>query len=254
MNILPTLDVDLFGDASLRDPFNDYRRLRDAGPLVRLRHPDVYAIGRFAEVRAALMAHDTLISGEGVGFSEAFNAPRGMNVLQSDGELHIRLRSTVMRPLAPGKLREARGDLKALIAARVASLVGASGFEAMAVLAAFLPVQAVSHLVGLPEVGRERMLEWAAATFNAMGPEQDPRDLAALGGFRAFLTSLSEETVRAGSWAGELFAAVHSGRLSPVEALAAISAYVIPSLDTTILAQGAPAQRSRRQSRSMGGD
>jgi len=49
---------------------------------------------------------------------------------------------------------------------------------------------------------------------------------------------LNQETVRDGSWAGELVAAARTGKLSPVEALAAISAYVISSLDTTILARG----------------
>ena len=41
-----------------------------------------------------------------------------------------------------------------------------------------------------------------------------------------------------GSWAAGLFAAAEAGKLSPREALGAISAYVIPSLDTTILAKG----------------
>ena len=234
----PDLDLDLFSDASLKSPFQDYRRLRDAGPVVRLRRPDVYALGRFADVLAALRAHEVLISGEGVGFSAAFNAPKGMNVIQSDGELHIRLRSTVMRPLAPAKLREARADLKAMVAERVAALKGRGEFDAMAELAPFLPVQAVSHLVGLPSVGRERMLEWAAATFNLIGPDQDGRDLATLAQSRTFMASLSEETVRDGSWAGELFAAARSGRLSEQEAMAALSAYIVPSLDTTILAKG----------------
>ncbi len=33
-------------------------------------------------MREALRASDVLISGEGVGFGEAFNAPKGKNVLQ----------------------------------------------------------------------------------------------------------------------------------------------------------------------------
>src|ERR1700733_8460236 len=150
LNRVPELDLDLFSDASLENPFGDYRRLRDAGPLVRLHHPEVYAIGRFADVQAALRASDLLKSGEGVGFSAAFNAPRGMNVLQSDGELHRRLRTVVMRPLWPAKLREARADLKAMIAGRVAALKGQGEFDAMKALASFLPVEAISHLVGLP--------------------------------------------------------------------------------------------------------
>ena len=231
-------DIDLFADASLRAPFDDYRRLRDAGPIVRLRRPDVFAIGRFVDVQAALRASDLLISGEGVGFSDAFNAPKGMNVIQSDGELHRRLRATVSRPLTPLKLRESRADLKAMIVSRVAALAGQGWFDAMKGLASFLPVEAIAHLVGLPAVGRERLLDWAAATFNLIGPDQDSRDLEILAESRAFMASLSEETVRDGSWAGELFAAARAGRLTHVEAMAAMSAYIVPSLDTTILAKG----------------
>jgi cytochrome P450 len=238
INPVPELDIDLFADLSLNDPFDDYRRLRDTGPLVRLNHPEVYAIGRFADVQAALRAPDLLKSGEGVGFGDAFNAPRGMNVLQSDGDLHRRMRAAVMRPLWPHKLQQARADFKTMIAGRVAALIGKGWFDAMKELASFLPIEVVSHLVGLPNVGRERMLDWAAATFNLIGPDQDSRDLATLTEARNFMAGLSEETVRNGSWAGELFAAARSGRLSQAEAMAAISAYVIPSLDTTILAKG----------------
>ena len=53
-----------------------------------------------------------------------------------------------------------------------------------------------------------------------------------------YMSTLSADTVRDGSWAGELFAAAESGRLSLQEAVGAISAYIIPSLDTTILAKG----------------
>lgn len=235
---VPSLDLDLFAPASLADPFADYRRLRDAGPVVRLLRPDVYAIGRFADVQAALRASDQLVSGKGVGFSDAFNAPKGMNVIQSDGDRHRRMRSSVVKPLSPAKLSTARGDLKALVAGRVAALIGCGWFDAMAELAAFLPVEAVSHLVGLPEAGRERMLEWAAAAFNVIGPDQRVDDVARLREAFGFMATLSKASVRAGSWAGDLFAAADAGNLSLPEAMAAISAYIIPSLDTTILAKG----------------
>lgn len=232
------LDIDLFAQASLRNPFDDYRRLRDTGGVVRLKRPDVYAIGRFDDVQAALRSAEDLISGDGVGFSDLFNSPKGMNVIQSDGDLHRRLRSTVARPLSPALLKGARADLKALIATRIAALAGCGEFDAMTALAAFLPVEAVSHLVGLPDVGRERMLEWAAAAFNVMGPNQDAQDVASLKEAFGFMATLNDEVIREGSWAGELFAAARSGRLTTPEAMAAISAYVIPSLDTTILATG----------------
>ena len=33
-----------------------------------------------------------------------------------------------------------------------------------------LPLTVISKLVGIPEAGRERMLEWAAAAFDSIGP------------------------------------------------------------------------------------
>lgn len=235
---VPELDVDLFSDDSLRDPYADYRRIREAGPLVRLRHPGVYAIGRFSAVQAALRSDGVLISGEGVGLSDAFNAPKGRNVLQSDGDLHRRMRATVMKPLTPARLSRARDDLKAKVSRQVAALQGSGEFDAMRELACFLPVEAVSHLVGLPEEGRERMLEWAAAAFNVIGPRQDAGDLHSMKEAFAYLSTLTPDKVREGSWAAELFASSDGGRISAPEAMAAISAYVIPSLDTTILASG----------------
>lgn len=235
---IPHSAVDLFADASLRDPFEDYRRLRNLGPLVKLASPDVYALSRYDDVREALRASDILISGEGVGFSEAFNAPRGKNVLQTDGEVHRRMRAAVTRPLKPGHLDEARPRFKAMIAGRIAALAEAGEFDAMQKLARFLPVEAIADLVGLEPEGRERMLEWAAAAFNAIGPVQDPDDIESTKAAFGYMMKLHPSRVRQGSWAGQLFEAAQEGSISLIEALGAISAYVIPSLDTTILAKG----------------
>ena len=53
-----------------------------------------------------------------------------------------------------------------------------------------------------------------------------------------YLAGQSRDTVRPGSWAHALFDAVDAGRLTEAEAKGAMSAYVLPSLDTTIYAKG----------------
>lgn len=234
----PLSSIDLFADDNLQHPYADYRTLRQLGSVVLLEKLGVYALSRFDDVRDALRLPHRMLSGHGVGFSDAFNAARGTNVIQSDGDLHRRLRAVVTRPLTPAQLKAARPEFKRLVTARIGSLIGSGMFDAMSMLASYLPVEAVAHLVGLPEKGRERMLEWAAATFNVIGPDQSPTDLASLAQARAFMADLNINVVTKGSWAEQLFGAARDGRLSEAEALAAISAYVLPSLDTTILAMG----------------
>ncbi len=237
---MPVYEADLFSPTALREPFGHYQALRDLGPVVRLRDPDVYALSRFDDVREALQAPGTLSSAGGVGFSEQFNRPGAPNLLQSDGDQHKRLRAEVIRPLLPAQLKQHRPFLKRLIGERVRSLVDRGSFDAIADLARFLPTAAISALVGLPEEGRASMLDWAAATFNAVGPRREgsERDFETLAGWRAYLAGLQWESIREGSWARTLQGAVAAGKLSEAEARGAISAYVLPSLDTTILAKG----------------
>ena len=236
----PVYGADLFDPAALRAPFAHYRALRDMGPVARLADPDVYVLSRYGEVRDALRAPDTLISGEGVGFSAEFNTPGGPNLIQSDGDRHQRMRTEVVRPLNVGALKQHRAHLKHLIETRIDELVDQGSFDAIEEIARVLPTQAISVLVGLPEDGRARMLDWAAAAFNALGPpsEQFASDFSLLAEAFGYVRTQSRETVREGSWAHALFDAVEAGRLSEAEARGAMSAYVVPSLDTTILAKG----------------
>ena len=237
---IPPYPHDLFSPDALRSPFGHYRAIRDLGPVVRLGDPDVYMLSRFDDVRDALRAPDVLVSGEGVGFNDVFNKPPNPNVLQSDGDLHRRLKAEVMRPLLPAQLRQYRGNLKSLIADRIRSLVDAGPFDAMDQVARLLPTVAISELVGLPEEGRAAMLAWAAATFNTVGPIQDGfgADVALLREAMGYIGKLDRTKVREGSWARGLFDAVAAGKLADQEARGALSAFVLPSLDTTILAKG----------------
>lgn len=246
-NDYPRYDQDIFAPDALRAPFAHYRAIRDAGSVVRLANPEVLAIGRFNDVQAAVRAPEKLISGEGVGFNVMANTERTeRSVLTSDGDRHRRLRTVLAKPLSRPALEEQRGVLKSLMVAQVDTLLGRETFDAVPLLARHLPVNAISALVGLPEAGRAKMLQWASAFFNTLGPmgdledlaPEDAADVALLMEVGNFFVTVDPAHLVSGSWSARLFEAVDGGRLTTGEARGALGAYVIPSLDTTIYAKG----------------
>ncbi len=62
----PELDTDLYTDQAILDPYPSYRAIRDRGPAVWLTAHQTWAIGRFHDVRASLLASDVLLYGHGV--------------------------------------------------------------------------------------------------------------------------------------------------------------------------------------------
>lgn len=236
----PTLDADLYSDAAIRDPHPVYRALRDRAPAVWLPAHEVWAIVRFADVRAALRADEALVSSRGVALNPFVNDHPARTTLASDGELHRRRRSVLMKPMMPGALADVRGTVERLADALVEGLLGRDAFDGIADFARHLPVSVVSHLVGLPEEGRERMLDWASATFDALGPWNARAEAAApaLLEMAKYALGLERGRLAPGGWAARLFATADAGQLDPEDVPGLLIDYIAPSLDTTILATG----------------
>lgn len=241
----PVYDQDMFSDEAMQDPFPHYQRLRDLGPVVYLPDNDFYVLPRFEDVKAALMSADRLVSSKGNGLNsfviEAASAPDvRKGVIISDGEQHRRLRAPLVRELAPGAIKDSRDNLKSMISKQVESLVGSGKFDGVTEIAQHLPLAAISHLLGLPEEGRQNMLRWAAATFNILGPNVEKMMAnipVATEGF-AYVNAVDRQNLREGSWAAKMFELVDQGKLTEEEARGVIGDFMIPSLDTTIFAKG----------------
>jgi cytochrome P450 len=240
MRARPELDVDLYTDDAILDPFPLYRAIRDRAPAVWLAAHGVWALGRFDDVRAALRADEALVSGRGVALNDFVNAQSAGTTLASDGELHRARRALIMKPMMPSALRDVRGEIERLADELVAELAKRDGFDGIADFARHLPVAVVSHLVGLPEEGRERMLVWAAATFDMLGPanERGRAALPAMLEMIEYVTQLDRSRLRADGWAARLFDAADAGQIEEREVAGLLVDYVAPSLDTTILATG----------------
>lgn len=236
----PAFDADLYTDAAIRDPYPLYRAIRDLGPAVWLPAHDAWAIGRFDDVRAALRADDVLISGHGVGLNDVVKVPGGRITLSTDGAVHRQLRSVLMKPMMPSALRAVQAEVDALADALVAALAARDWFDGIADFAQHLPVAIVSRLVGLPEDGRQRMLDWAKATFDALGPMNARAEAATplLFDMMRYAIGVERGTLRPDGWAAQLFAAADVGAIEPTDVASMLVDYIAPSLDTTILGLG----------------
>ncbi|WP_313805191.1 cytochrome P450 [Sphingobium sp.] len=236
----PVLDIDLFTEESILDPYENYAAIRDAGPAVWLPRHQVYALGRYRDVRAALRDGKRFVSGEGVFFNAEANQHIRGTLLASDGDLHDKLRGIIAPPLYPAAVRALAEGLTEEAEALVARLVEGRSFDAVLDLAWHLPSTVVTRLVGLPEDGRERMREWGLATFDAIGPADKPRTLAAMPDnfeMHDFVASPDlPERLLPGSWSTRIFDAAKAGEITAQQCVSLLIDYVAPSLDTTVSA------------------
>lgn len=235
----PVYDVDLYGDEVLRDPYSHYRVLRELGAVVRLPRNELYALGRFEDVRAALRNPGLFSSARGVAANDRVNEMSQGTTLASDAPLHDRLRAIIAAPLLPRALEEIAPQIRAEARRLVDDLVDRREFDAVTDLAQHLPLTIVSKLVGLEDYGRGSMLRWASATFNVLGT-MNPRGCAAMSDvqeMRSYLGgSAIRERLRPGSWGDRIFAAADRGEVEAERCPVLMRDYLGPSLDTTIFA------------------
>ncbi len=234
---VPSIGADLYADEVIRDSAPLFRRIRDAGPLVWLPAHNLYALGRFDDVRSALRDDATFVSGRGVAANPIANRLGKHTTLNSDGDVHDRRRKVLMRSLGARALADVQETIDAEAERLVERLLHRTRFDAVADFGAGLPVAVVAKLVGL-RPDHNRMLKWAAATFDSLGPtnrrarRQMPTGLS----LQAYTRRLTRRHVAPGSWAASVFDAHDSGEISSSEARALIVDLVAPALDTTILA------------------
>lgn len=234
---VPVSDIDVYSDRILADPYAAYRELRDLGPVVYLSTYDVYAVPRYHALREVSTNWEAFSSASGVMMNDVLNEGMQGTVLCSDPPEHREMRKVLNRPLLPSGLKKITTLIQQEAAAVVERLVTKGSFDAAVELAQHLPLTLVAKLVGIGEFGRGRMLEWAAAGFDANGP-MNQRTIDALPKAQELL-DFAKNKARPGTldpdgWAAELFRAAERGELDASKCPAMMMDYIAPSLDTTI--------------------
>lgn len=236
---VPVYRPDIYSRAALLDPYPHYRALRELGPVVWLPRHRLYALPRYAECKATLRDDGRYLSGHGVAANPLANRLSRGTTLNSDGVDHDRRRKLVAHRLMPRALHSLGDDVDAQARSLVDDAVRRRTVDAVADLATSLPLAVVPDLVGWPQDERAHLLDWAAATFDILGPANRqalkavPRSLHML---RFARRVVRERNVLPGSLAHELLTAVDDGSLAAEDVPPLLIDYIAPSLDTTISA------------------
>ncbi|MGW7018415.1 cytochrome P450 family protein [Streptomyces decoyicus] len=183
------LDLAALGEDYVRDPHEVYARLRERGPVHRVRLPEgtvVWLVVGYEEVRAALS--DPRLSKEWRHASSAQPMQPvsiGVSMLRSDAPQHTRIRGLVARAftarrvasLAP-RIQEMTDELLAAMLAAPegrADLVEALSFP--------LPVTVICELLGVPFLERDTFRTWTDILMVGAATPQTREAVTAMAGY-----------------------------------------------------------------------
>lgn len=237
-------DVDLFADDVLADPFPLYRLLRDLAPAVLLERHDTWFVGRYAQVREALRDWRTFSSARGVGLNPIINEAWRDAELCQDPPAHTALRKLFTDRLGARQLASVSATIDSKAAQLADRLASVGDFDGVDDLAHQLPMQVIMDLVGWPEDGRPHLLQMAAGSFDACGPDNERMRVAVrtLEQTMSFVTQVYEaKALTPGSFGDTIVQAADNGEITADEAVGLLSGYVVAAFDTTInaIASGA---------------
>lgn len=242
---VPVAECDPFGAEILEDPASFHAALRDAGPVVRLSVYDVYAMGRYEQVHAALIDWQAFQSGAGVGLSnfryEKPWRPPSL-LLETDPPRHDATRAVLERILTPRALKSLRPRWFAQARDLVAAVTDQAEFDAVPALAEAFPLRVFPDAVGIGEQGRDNLLPYGNHLFNAFGPAND---LVAHGAPRAAELSswvnaqCVREALSGDGFGAQIWAAADHGDITAEQAPLVVRSLLSAGVDTTVHGLGA---------------
>jgi len=237
---LPVLDIDPFSEEFQRDPLPFHHRLREAGPVVFLPRYRVWAVARYAEVRATARDHEKFCSAAGIGLTNFWKEPPWRPpslLLEADPPEHTGVRRLTARLLTPRVLEGLRPEFERQAEALVTAAVAGGQFDGVTELAQLFPLRVFPDAVGVGRTGRENLLRYGEMVFNGFGPRNRLFQEAMAAG--APVRDWIAEQCRRGSLAPDgigarLYAGVDRGEIDEEEAGLLVRSLLSAGIDTTV--------------------
>jgi cytochrome P450 len=234
------IDLGEFGDGLLRDPHTVYARLRERGPVHRVRPPGAgedyttWLVVGYEEARAALadprLSKDSSRLG---GFDDQLIGPY---LLTADPPRHTRLRALVARAFTMRRVEELRPRVQQITGELLDAMLPHGRADLVESLAFPLPITVICELLGVPELDRT---EFRKLSTQVVAPTDADSEYDALVRLAEYLTELIEDKRCAGP-GGDLLSdlirttAQDGDRLSPGELRGMAFILLIAGHETTV--------------------
>ena len=236
------VDLGAFGDGFRRDPHTVYARLRERGPVHRVRlptpdaHHETWLVVGYEEARAALA--DARLSKDAARIGVTFLDEQliGKYLLVADPPQHTRLRSLVSRAFTARRVEELRPRIRRITDDLLDAMLPHGRADLVESLAYPLPITVICELLGVPELDRT---EFRKLSTEAVAPTSAQSEYDAFVRLAEYLTELIEDKRCAGP-SGDLLSdlirttAEDGDRLSPGELRGMAFILLIAGHETTV--------------------
>lgn len=162
METVGTHEYDPFSPDVIREPYPWYDWLRRQNGVFHNTRRNIFVLSRYKDVLAAVRAHRSLSSREGVTYQRQ---PLPM-MLTIDPPDHTRLRRLVSREFTATAIQAWRPRIERLVEATFDRLVGGHPVDLVEAVTRPLPVSVIAEVLGIPIADRETFKSWSDDVVN----------------------------------------------------------------------------------------
>ena len=236
------IDLGEFGDGFREDPHPLYARLRERGPVHRVRlpvpdqHHETWLVVGYEEARTALADPRLAKNGSRIGMMFLDEELIGKHLLASDPPQHTRLRALVSRAFTARRVEELRPRIQEITDELLDAMLPHGRADLVDSLAYPLPITVICELLGVPELDRG---EFRKMSSEAVAPTDADLEHHAFARLAGYLTELIDDKRSAGP-SGDLLSdlirttAEDGDRLSPGELRGMAFILLIAGHETTV--------------------
>jgi cytochrome P450 len=237
---IPSLDLDPFADDFVRDPYEHYATIRDAGPVVSFDKYGVLGVARYADVKSTMKDYENFQSHKGPGFNDPYNEKMQGTVVASNPPEHSEIRATMVKRLRLARLREMQPVADQLAKKLVDDFLAQDRFDAATDLARPFVSAFVGSVLGISHDVAEFAIDGSTAGFDSTGPINE-RTIAAVPVIEqlfGMMMQLTKSDFTEGSIGWDILDAHERGELPAADSMSLIFNFLGPAFDTTINAVG----------------